>query len=205
MERENLISLLEAILFVASQPVSRKSLFAFFQDASEEEVEAALEEVLGRYQGGVLAEEVAGGVRLATRPEHHEDLKRYFDLSGPSRLTPAALETLAIVAYRQPITAPEIQELRGRHPGAVLKTLLDRRMIRIAGRKMVVGKPFLYCTTREFLVHFGLEELTDLPPLEDLEEVFEEGLDEENGGLSTLRILEASQKNGASLIEGGDE
>jgi segregation and condensation protein B len=88
----------------------------------------------------------------------------------------AALETLAIVAYHQPVTAPEIQELRGVNPSGVLKTLLERRLIRISGRKEVVGKPFLYCTTREFLVHFGLETLDDLPPLEEFEEIFgEEG------------------------------
>jgi segregation and condensation protein B len=135
--------------------------------------------VLARFSGeegrGVLVEDVAGGVRLATRPEMVGWLRRFFDVSGGNKLSMAALETLAIIAYRQPITGPEIQELRSVSPAGVLKTLLERRMVRIVGRKEVVGKPFLYGTTREFLVHFGLNSLKDLPPLEELEESFGSG------------------------------
>ncbi|HZF07351.1 MAG TPA: SMC-Scp complex subunit ScpB [Thermoanaerobaculia bacterium] len=125
--------------------------------------------VVGR---GIMAEEVAGGVRLVTRPEMVSYLRRFFDVAGGSKLSMAALETLAIVAYRQPITGPEIQELRSVSPVGVVKTLLERRLVRIVGRKEVVGKPFLYGTTREFLVHFGLNSLKDLPPLEEFEETF---------------------------------
>ncbi len=121
---------------------------------------------------GIMVEEVAGGVRLVTRPELVGWLRRFFDVSGGSKLSMAALETLAIIAYRQPMTAPEIQELRSVSPAGVLKTLLERRLVRIAGRKEVVGKPFLYATTREFLIHFGLKSLKDLPPLEEFEETF---------------------------------
>jgi segregation and condensation protein B len=117
-------------------------------------------------------EDVAGGVRIATRPEMASWLRRFFDVSGGTKLSMAALETLAIIAYRQPITGPEIQELRSVNPAGVIKTLLERRLVRIAGRKEVVGKPFLYGTTREFLVHFGLNSLRDLPPLEEFEETF---------------------------------
>ncbi|HWN45224.1 MAG TPA: SMC-Scp complex subunit ScpB, partial [Thermoanaerobaculia bacterium] len=98
--------------------------------------------------------------------------RRFFDVSSGTKLSMAALETLAIIAYRQPITGPEIQELRGVNPTGVLKTLLERRLVRISGRKEVVGKPFLYGTTKEFLVHFGLNSLKDLPPLEEFEETF---------------------------------
>jgi segregation and condensation protein B len=176
--REDLEAVLEAILFVATEPVPRARLLEVFDEAERGEAAAALEAVLARYAAaagrGIMAEEVGGGVRLASRPELHGWLRRFFEISGTTKLSMAALETLAIVAYRQPITGPEIQELRGVQPAGVLKTLLERRLLRIAGRKPVVGKPFLYCTTREFLMHFGLKSLDDLPPLEEFEETFGE-------------------------------
>src|SRR5690606_37653754 len=132
-----------------------------FDQDDREEGAAAIDAVLARYapaeNRGVMSEEVAGGVRLVTRPEVHGWLRRFFEVTGSNKLSMAALETLAIIAYRQPLTGPEIQELRGVNPSGVLKTLLERHLVRIAGRKEVVGKPFLYCTTREFLVQFGLK------------------------------------------------
>jgi segregation and condensation protein B len=172
-ERSEMEAALEAILFVSSK------LLELFDEGEREQAAEALEAVLARYSGdegrGVLVEDVAGGVRLATRPEVVGWLRRFFDVSGGNKLSMAALETLAIIAYRQPITGPEIQELRGVSAAGVLKTLLERRLVRIVGRKEVVGKPFLYGTTREFLVHFGLNSLKDLPPLEELEESFGSG------------------------------
>lgn len=174
-ERAEMEAALEAILFVSSDPVPRHRLLEVFDQAEREEAGRALDAVLERFAGdpvrGVQVEEVAGGVRLITRPDLNDWLRRFFEVTGGSRLSMAALETLAIVAYRQPVTAPEVQELRGVNPAGVLKTLLERRLVRIAGRKEVVGKPFLYCTTREFLVQFGLKSLQDLPPLEELEEM----------------------------------
>lgn len=167
---------LEAILFVAAEPVERTKLLEIFGNQRRQAAEAALERLIERYRGGpgtgVQIEEVAGGLRLVTRPELHGYLRKFFEVSGRTRLSMAALETLAIVAYRQPITGPEIQELRGVSPAGVLKTLLEKRLVRISGRRKVVGKPFLYRTTREFLMHFGLESLEDLPPLEEFEEIF---------------------------------
>ena len=167
---------LEAILFVSSEPVSRTKLLELFEEDERAEAAEALETVLARYTDGesrgVLVEDVAGGVRLATRPEIGGWLRRFFDVSSGTKLSMAALETLAIIAYRQPITGPEIQELRGVNPSGVIATLLGRRLVRISGRKEVVGKPFLYGTTKEFLVHFGLNSLKDLPPLEEFEETF---------------------------------
>ncbi|MDX1644370.1 MAG: SMC-Scp complex subunit ScpB [Thermoanaerobaculia bacterium] len=169
---------LEAILFAASgEPVSLERLREVFSDRQPEALEAALDRVVRRLTSeaegrGILVEEVAGGLRLVTRPALHGYLRSYFDVSGQNRLSMAALETLAIVAYRQPITGPEIQELRGVNSSGVLKTLLDRRLIRISGRRQVVGKPFIYRTTREFLMHFGLTDLDDLPPLDEFEESF---------------------------------
>lgn len=178
-ERSEMEAALEAILFVSSEPVPRTKLLELFDEEERAQAAEALEAVLARYSGdegrGVLVEDVAGGVRLATRPEVVGWLRRFFDVSGGNKLSMAALETLAIIAYRQPITGPEIQELRGVSAAGVLKTLLERRMVRIVGRKEVVGKPFLYGTTREFLVHFGLNSLKDLPPLEELEESFGSG------------------------------
>jgi segregation and condensation protein B len=178
-ERIDMEAALEAILFVSSEPVPRARLLELFPEEERAEAEAALEAVLARYGGdegrGVLVEDVAGGVRIATRPEVVGWLRRFFDVSGGNKLSMAALETLAIIAYRQPVTGPEIQELRGVSTAGVLKTLLERRLVRIAGRKEVVGKPFLYGTTREFLVHFGLNSLKDLPPLEEFEETFGSG------------------------------
>jgi segregation and condensation protein B len=178
-ERSEMEAALEAILFVSSEPVPRTRLLELFDEGEREQAAEALEAVLARYAGdegrGVLVEDVAGGVRLATRPEVVGWLRRFFDVSGGNKLSMAALETLAIIAYRQPITGPEIQELRGVSAAGVLKTLLERRLVRIVGRKEVVGKPFLYGTTREFLVHFGLNALKDLPPLEEFEESFGSG------------------------------
>jgi segregation and condensation protein B len=175
-ERGEMEAALEAILFVVSEPVPRSKLLELFDEEERPLAEEALAAVLARYAAGeargVMAEEVAGGVRLVTRPEMVGWLRRFFDASASNKLSMAALETLAIIAYRQPVTAPEIQELRSVNPTGVLKTLLERRLVRIAGRKEVVGKPFLYTTTREFLVHFGLNHLRDLPPLEEFEETF---------------------------------
>lgn len=175
-ERHDMEAAIEAVLFVSSEPVPRSRLLEMFDEEEREQAAEALSSVLARYAAedgrGVMAEEVAGGVRIATRPEMAGWLRRFFDVSGGTKLSMAALETLAIIAYRQPITGPEIQELRSVNPSGVIKTLLERRLVRIVGRKEVVGKPFLYGTTREFLVHFGLNSLRDLPPLEEFEETF---------------------------------
>ena len=180
IDRSEMEAALEAILFVSSEPVPRAKLMEMFEEGEErEEAARALGAVLARYDGeggrGILVEDVAGGVRLATRPEVVGWLRRFFDVASGNKLSMAALETLAIIAYRQPMTGPEIQELRGVSAAGVLKTLLERRLVRIVGRKEVVGKPFLYGTTREFLVHFGLNSLKDLPPLEEFEETFGSG------------------------------
>ena len=167
---------LEAILFVTSEPVGEERLLAVFEEAERDEARAALAALRDRYRAsegrGVLLEEVAGGLRIVTAPEYHAYLRRFFDAAGGNKLSMAALETLAIIGYRQPITGPEIQDLRGKSPVGVLRSLLERRLIRIVGRKEVVGRPFLYATTRDFLMHFGLRDLSELPPLEEFEETF---------------------------------
>lgn len=191
-QRMEMEAALEAVLFVSPDPVSRRRLLDLFSERDQEEAQQALDAVLARYGAGeepsvdgrgVMVEEVAGGIRLVTRPEMNDWLRRFFESGAARKLSMGALETLAIIAYRQPVTAPEIQELRSVSPSGVLKTLLERRLIRIAGRKEVVGKPFLYATTQEFLLHFGLRNLKDLPPLEEFEEALAgEGLGELLGG-----------------------
>lgn len=174
-DRAEIEAAIEAILFVTSEPLSRGKVVEIFGQRDCAQATQALDSVLERYarapDRGVFAERVAGGVRLATRPELNSYLRKMFEVTGRNRLSMASLETLAIVAYRQPITAPEVQELRGVHSKGVLTTLLEHRLVRLAGRKQVVGKPFLYRTTREFLAHFGLDTLEELPPLEEFEEM----------------------------------
>ncbi|MEO8503708.1 MAG: SMC-Scp complex subunit ScpB [Acidobacteriota bacterium] len=174
--RGEMEAVVEAILFVATEPIPSERLLAVFEDGERDEAMAALQSVLERHAAGegrgLMIEEVGGGFRLVTRPELNGWLRRFYEASGGNKLSMAALETLAIIAYRQPMTGPEIQDLRGKSPAGVLKTLLERRLIRITGRKPVVGNPFLYGTTREFLMHFGLRSLKDLPPLEEFEETF---------------------------------
>jgi len=181
----------EAILFVTAEPVPVERILEAFTSGEREAAQAAIDRVLSRYRvtpeeqpaRGVILDEVAGGVRLVTRPDLHGYLKKFFESTEGSRLSLAALETLAIVAYRQPITAPEIQDLRGRHSAGVLKTLLERRLVRISGRKDVVGRPFLYSTTRDFLLHFGLRSIDELPPLEEFEESYLGGDFSEEAGV----------------------
>ena len=174
--RADLEAALEAVLFAAAQPVPVERLSALFEGVTAEDFDAALAALRARYQPepgrGLFIEEVAGGLRIVTAAEYHVYLKKFFDAAGGNKLSMAAIETLAIVAYRQPVTVPEVQEMRGKQSQAVIRNLLEKRLLRIAGRKEVVGRPFLYATTREFLMHFGLKNLGELPPLEEFEETF---------------------------------
>jgi segregation and condensation protein B len=178
---DDLTGLVEALLFVSDRPVPAKELTAFLRDISTEQVQDALSTLSGRYatdNSGLQVEEVAGGYRLSTRPELGESVKEFFRLKNRQKLSRAGLETIAIIAYKQPVTHPEIQEIRGVSADGVLRTLLERRLIRISGRKDTVGKPLLYGTTRHFLEHFGLATLDDLPPVEEFGELLGEGSSE---------------------------
>src|SRR6266566_4750224 len=181
MDPKELRAGIEAILFVATEPVKTSDLAEALEE-SEEAVAVQLEEIkktLDENVGGFALEQTAGGWRFATRAEHDAILKKYFAKKGENRLSLAALETLAITAYRQPITAPEISDIRGVNSTAVIRTLLERHLIRVAGRKNVVGAPFLYRTTREFLIHFGLNDIRDLPRLEEFGDLIGESMNEE--------------------------
>lgn len=166
-------AIVEALIFASPDPVTLKSLVRTLDTEPAEHVEealAALREEWRERQGGLQLVEVAGGYQIVTKPELHEWVRRLFHERSKQRLSVPALETLAVVAYRQPVTGPEIAEIRGVNTSGVLGTLIERRLIKVVGRKAVVGRPFLYATTREFLDRFGLRDLSDLPKVEDLAE-----------------------------------
>src|SRR5881409_731747 len=175
MSYRNLSAQLEAIVYLAKEPVSLDDILAALPEVDAIEIERTLNELIERYRTehhGIEIREVAGGYRFSTKPEHHEVLKQFIKTQiPPTRLSLAALETLAVIAYRQPVTVPEIQDIRGVHASSVIKTLLDKKLIMTAGRKEVLGRPILYKITREFLVHFGLKDLAELPSIEEFEEL----------------------------------
>lgn len=165
-------AIVEALIFASPEPLTRKTLHKVLDEEPSEEVDEALTALQRDWEraGGLQLVEVAGGFQIVTRPELSEWVGRLFHEHSRQRLSAPALEALAVVAYRQPVTAPEIAEIRGVNTSGVLGTLLDRRLIRVVGRKAVVGRPFLYATTREFLDRFGLNDLSDLPQMEELAE-----------------------------------
>jgi segregation and condensation protein B len=167
-------AILEAVVYVTDEPLSAQQIAAAL-GVPLDKVKLALDELVADYarpEHGLSIREVAGGYKMATKAENHEAVRAFVKkLTPPLKLSLAALETLAVVAYKQPVTAPEILEIRGVQGAGVLKTLLDRKLIAESGRKNVVGKPILYKTTKEFLVQFGLKDLSELPSLKEFEEL----------------------------------
>ncbi len=166
----DLKAIVEALIFASPEPLTPKALFKLLDSDPQEEVREALELLKQDYErpGGLQLVEVAGGFQIVTRPDLHEWVRRLFHERSTQKLSAQALETLAVIAYRQPITALEITEIRGVSASGVLNTLLERHLIKIVGRKQVVGRPFMYATTKEFLIRFGLNDLGDLPKVEDM-------------------------------------
>lgn len=163
----------EALIFASPEPLTVKAMARLLDDQPREDIEAALVEVRESYvrSDGLQLVEVAGGYQIVTRPELYEWVRRLFKERTSSKLSVQALETLAVIAYKQPVTSGEIAEIRGvSATTGVLNTLLDRKLVKIVGRKQVVGRPFMYGTTREFLDKFGLRDLSDLPKVEDMSE-----------------------------------
>jgi segregation and condensation protein B len=169
---DELKAILEALIFASPEPLTPKAMYKLLDSEPREDVQAALEALKRDYDrpGGLQLVEVAGGYQIVTRTDLHEWVRRLFAERSTQKLTAQALETLAVVAYRQPITALEISEVRGVNTAGVLNTLLERHLIKIVGRKQVVGRPFLYATTKEFLIRFGLNDLADLPKVSDMTE-----------------------------------
>jgi segregation and condensation protein B len=173
---ESLEAAVGAVVFASDEPVPLEEIASALGGVDLARVEDAirgLERHFERHELGLQLERVAGGVRLATRPEVGAWVRRFFQERNRTRLSLPALETLAIVAYRQPMTAPEIQAIRGKDPSSALKGLLEKKLIRCLGRKKVVGSPLLYGTTKQFLLHFGLDGLDDLPSIEEFDQFLE--------------------------------
>ncbi len=171
--RDELLAIIEALIFASPDPVTLKTLQRTLDIEPGEAVVAALDALRERWRerpGGLELVEVAGGYQIVTQSQLHDWVRRLFHEHSKQRLSVPALETLAVVAYRQPVTGPEITEIRGVNTSGVLGTLVERRLIKVVGRKAVVGRPFLYATTREFLDRFGLKDLSDLPKVEDMAE-----------------------------------
>lgn len=184
MDDHELKSVVESLLFVSTEPLTidqLASVLAISSDRQQLAVRQRIFTVLQKLQEeyremgrGLQLVEVAGGYQITTRPENAPWIKQLQTVRTATRLSRPALETLAIVTYRQPVTTPEVESIRGVDCSGVLKTLLERRLIKIVGRKEAVGKPMLYGTTREFLQYFGLRDISELPPLKDLQELAQE-------------------------------
>jgi segregation and condensation protein B len=170
LDSGQLKAIVEALVFASPEPLTPKMLLKLLSDEPKEDVLAAVKALQHDYEqrGGLQLAEVAGGYQITTRPEFHEWLRRLFHERSTQKLSVQSLETLAVIAYKQPITAAEIGEIRGVNTTGVLSTLMDRHLIKIVGRKNVIGRPFLYGTTKEFLIRFGLNDLNDLPKVEDM-------------------------------------
>ena len=175
---------LEAIIYAADEPATLDQI-ANAVGEEKQAVRAALDEMIASHAGedrGIEIRAVAGGYKFYTKPQHHDVVRRFIkSLRPPLRLTMPALETLAVISYRQPVTVPEIQEIRGVNVSGVIKTLLEKRLITTAGRKTVMGRPILYRTSKEFLMRFGLSDLDELPSLKEFEQLARAALGSDEG------------------------
>jgi segregation and condensation protein B len=224
---------LEAIIYAAETPISVEQILFLVKDSLLSEtpgidvaemksrIRAAIEELIADYSGsghGIEIRQVAGGYRMSTKPEQHDVVRAFAkSLKPPFRLSLPALETLAVIAYKQPATVPEISEIRGVDSGGVIATLLDRKLITTAGRKAVIGRPILYKTSKEFLLRFGLKDINELPSMEEFEKLLaasfqsdllpsENASAEESGSLTSVNSLnEDDSSAGISEIENAGE
>jgi segregation and condensation protein B len=214
MTNEERKAALEAIIYAADEPATIDQLASALGD-EKLAVQSSLDELVASYANdgrGIEIREVAGGFKLYTKPQQHDVVRRFIkSLRPPLRLTMPALETLAVISYKQPVTGPEIGEIRGVNTSGVLKTLLDKRLITTAGRKEVIGRPILYRTSKEFLMRFGLSDLDELPSLKEFEALAREALGTDEGTavpdeLPTDdhdEVLDAPENNGALSLETG--
>jgi len=169
----DLVALVEALIFVADEPVTAKLLGEVLEE-ERGSVQAAIDELVREYEGresGLQIREIAGGWQLTTRTEFHEEVRQFLKTRPSAKLSLPSLETLAVIAYKQPVTVPEILDIRGVRSATSIKTLLDKRLIVAKGRKETVGRPMQYGTSKEFLLQFGLKDLSELPSIEDFEDM----------------------------------
>lgn len=168
-----LVALVEALIFVSDEPITLRTLVEII-DEDRETIQAAVEALREEYDGresGLQIREIAGGWQIATRTELHETVRKFLKTRPSAKLSLASLETLAVIAYKQPVTVPEILEIRGVQSASAIKTLLEKRLIVTKGHKETVGRPMQYGTSKEFLIQFGLKDLTELPSIEDFEDL----------------------------------
>lgn len=168
-----LVAIVEALIFVADEPITTK-LLSELLDEDRDAIEAAVVELQKEYESresGLQIREIAGGWQIATRTELHEEVRKFLKTRPSAKLSLASLETLAVIAYKQPVTVPEILEIRGVQSASAIKTLLEKRLIVTKGHKETVGRPMQYGTSKEFLIQFGLKDLTELPSIEDFEDL----------------------------------
>lgn len=168
-----LMAIIEALIFVSDEPLSAKAIAGVLKE-ERGWIETALEELAKEFNeraSGLQLREVAGGWQIATRPEYHEHVRAFLKSRPSAKLSLASLETLAVIAYKQPITVPEILEIRGVQSPSAIKTLLDKKLIKACGRKEAIGRPMMYGTSKEFLIQFGLKDLSELPSIEDFEDL----------------------------------
>ena len=184
MTPEEMQAALEAIIYAADEPATLDQI-AHALGVEKTAVRTALDLLVASYvtdQRGIEVRKVAGGWKFYTKPQHHDAVRKFIkSLQPPLRLTMPALETLAVISYKQPITVPEINEIRGVHVGGVIKTLLEKRLITTAGRKEVIGRPILYRTSKQFLMRFGLSDLDELPSLKEFEQLAQAALGSDSG------------------------
>lgn len=172
-----LVALVEALIFVSEEPIGTK-LLADILGEEKGAIQAAVEQLSAEYverSSGLQIREIAGGYQIATRPEFHEEIRAFLKTRPSAKLSLASLETLAVIAYKQPVTVPEILDIRGVQSATSIKTLLDKRLIVAKGRKEAVGRPMQYGTSKEFLIQFGLKDLSELPSIEDFEDLVSSG------------------------------
>jgi segregation and condensation protein B len=214
----SLKSRIEAIIYAAETPVTTEQIFDLVKEsalaeqegadeaAAKSRVRSALEELVAEFGApdhGIEIRQVAGGYRMSTKPEQHDVVRAFAkSLKPPIRLSLPALETLAVIAYKQPVTVPEISEIRGVDSGGVIATLLDRKLITTAGRKAVIGRPILYKTTKDFLMRFGLKDVNELPSMEEFEKLVAESFQSDE---MTSATEPTSSEEPASTASGSEE
>lgn len=168
-----IVSIVEALIFVSDEPLTVK-LIADVLEEEKDTIQAAVEQLKSEYderEGGLQIREIAGGWQISTKTEYHEEIRKFLKTRPSAKLSLASLETLAVIAYKQPVTVPEILEIRGVQSASAIKTLLDKKLIVAKGRKETVGRPMQYGTSKDFLIQFGLKDLSELPSIEDFEDL----------------------------------
>jgi segregation and condensation protein B len=212
---------LEAIIYAAETPITLDQMFSLVKDSllaetpgidpaeAKSRIRATLEELIAEYAGsnhGIEIRRVASGYRMSTKPDQHDVVRAFAkSLKPPFRLSLPALETLAVIAYKQPVTVPEISEIRGVDSGGVIATLLDRKLITTAGRKAVVGRPILYKTSKEFLLRFGLSDIHELPSMEEFEKLLAESFQSDLLPAEAASTLPLASESAAELSSGVEE